>query len=158
MKKQFNQEIQIPQDGEVKDEVKYFPPYEENVVTEILYPQSGDLVVRQIIFPNSVGKDPKVIVATKDKTIIPNIHSINSKKVLINTIISGDKEERIESDILITETGKSICRTYNHENGEYDISALSKEIGTKVIVKTDLLLVSNDMIETKRVCFRSEND
>jgi len=56
MKKQSDQKIQIPHDGEVKDELKYFPASEENVVTELLYLKSGEKVVRQIIFPTLIGE------------------------------------------------------------------------------------------------------
>lgn len=132
---------------------QYFPPSEEKVVTEILFPQSGNIVIRKIIFPISSMDDPKVIVENPDICIEPSMLFYDSKKIVVSKILYDGKEEKVLFEILITESGKIVMRgiDYLKPNGNETMNIFYP--GSNVVVKTDVLFSSGQMIETKRILF-----
>lgn len=150
MKKTQNSEL--PNNGEYSKADKYFPSIEERVVAEILIPTSWSIILKQIIFPTSAEENPVINILPEGKKVIPSILSGESKQYLVNKIFYDGKEEKIELEILITETGKVVMRGINYlNNGEVTMDILYPY--AKVDIRTVILFSSLEMIETKRILF-----
>lgn len=132
------------------------PSYEEKVVTEILFPLSGNLVIKKIIFPNSRLKDPIILVDNTDIEIDPSLLTFDHKKIAVSTIRNKGKEDRVLFEILITETGKIVMRGNNFLSLTYPEEMIEFYPRSEVIVKSDIILSSGKVTETKRILFLNE--
>jgi hypothetical protein len=146
------QKSELLDNGEYSKADNYFPFIEERVVAEILIPTSWNIILKQIIFPTSAEENPVINILPEGKKVIPSILSGESKQYLVNKIIYDGKEEKIELEILITETGKIVMRGINYlNNGEVTMDILYPY--AKVNIKTNIIFSSMKMFETKRILF-----
>lgn len=124
----------------------------EDVVTEILFPPSGNFAVRKYVNHSLSFEDPKVVVDNNGQKTKSSFQFVESQKLVVSKIIEGEKEENVELEVLITEHGKIVVRSFEYpENGNVLVKVLYPEAKTEV--KSYVLFSSSGLTETKKVIF-----
>ena len=145
----------------LKDEIVYkvidklWSQTGENVITEILFPPSGNFTVRKFINHNVSFEDPKVVVDNNFQKTKSSFQFAESQKTVVSKIIEGEKEENVILEILVTEKGKVIVRSFEYpDNGNVLVKVLYPNAKTEV--KSYVLFCSSGLTETKKVVFNED--
>ena len=152
MKKTQNSEL--PNNGEKLHSRTIIPQSEEIVMTEILFSDSGNTVVRKTLLPDSIADD--VTIETfpgPEINVTSEFLTYGSETMVVSKIISQGIKENVILEILITESGKIVARRFHYPKSEDKVSIEILYPKSQVKVKTNFLFSFPKTIETKKVYF-----
>jgi hypothetical protein len=142
----------FPEYGENNFTSYFIPPSEEKVVTEILFPISGNIVMKRINFSNS-NNDPAIVIenlGVKVKTSFLLYH--DSNLVAVSKILRNGADEKVISQVLITESGRIVFLIIDYSiAGETSLKILYPK--NKVKIKSEIKFLSSGTVETKTVYY-----